>query len=426
MHLFSTVAIVTVMIYSNNVSHQDVYDVEMRLLLMIVAILLPSILKRRMSSLTSSRNLDSTTLKNLSRIHFVSWFACCLLILGPLKWIEIVRYELGLDGCFLIDELLILIPFVLSWDIADLIRQIIKPKSSDVFWQNAKMQSLALIPVSAILLTQDIGSAWEPFRQIEKPIYVVIIAGTPFVLPWMLAAIWRFQPIPVGPLRDAVVETVGQAETRFSQMLVWNSQNRLTNAAVCGLIPRLRYLLISDGLIEKLSTQELRAIVAHEAAHVKNRHLIYSCLSILLPCLSVVILNQMLNLGSSTDALNHLLILVAMFCWLLMHRFVCRCFEHHADIEACRILSSIDNKTFDTDSVHEYSSALQKLNFGDDDDSDWWHPSTGFRVHLLENCSSDPSVLQALELRISTIQRSILGSVAFLSLVASGLVLIHL
>ena len=45
------------------------------------------------------------------------------------------------------------------------------------------------------------------------------------------------------------------------------------NGAVIGFLPRLRYVLLTDGLLETLSAGELRAVMAHEVGHLKYRHL---------------------------------------------------------------------------------------------------------------------------------------------------------
>jgi tetratricopeptide (TPR) repeat protein len=42
-----------------------------------------------------------------------------------------------------------------------------------------------------------------------------------------------------------------------------------------GIIPRLRYILITDSLMEILSLEELKAVLAHEAGHAKYRHMIF-------------------------------------------------------------------------------------------------------------------------------------------------------
>ena len=45
------------------------------------------------------------------------------------------------------------------------------------------------------------------------------------------------------------------------------------NAAVMGLFPRVRYVLLSDLLLETMSDKQIEAVFAHELGHVVHKHL---------------------------------------------------------------------------------------------------------------------------------------------------------
>jgi len=47
------------------------------------------------------------------------------------------------------------------------------------------------------------------------------------------------------------------------------------NAAVMGFIPRFRYVLLSDLLLETMTDEQVEAIFAHELGHVMHRHLFW-------------------------------------------------------------------------------------------------------------------------------------------------------
>ncbi|MEM9420842.1 MAG: M48 family metalloprotease, partial [Planctomycetota bacterium] len=47
----------------------------------------------------------------------------------------------------------------------------------------------------------------------------------------------------------------------------------MINAAVMGLFGRVRFILLSDGLLDQVSEREVEAVMAHELAHVRLRHL---------------------------------------------------------------------------------------------------------------------------------------------------------
>jgi Zn-dependent protease with chaperone function len=46
------------------------------------------------------------------------------------------------------------------------------------------------------------------------------------------------------------------------------------NALIVGTVPALRYVLLTDYLVDHFSRDELDAVVAHEAAHAKEHHLL--------------------------------------------------------------------------------------------------------------------------------------------------------
>ena len=52
-------------------------------------------------------------------------------------------------------------------------------------------------------------------------------------------------------------------------------------AGVMGLLPRLRYILVTDSLMQALSEEELNAVMAHEVAHVKYKHMLFYVLFLL-------------------------------------------------------------------------------------------------------------------------------------------------
>ena len=55
----------------------------------------------------------------------------------------------------------------------------------------------------------------------------------------------------------------------------------MANAAVMGLIPPVRYVLLSDSLIEGMPDQQIEAVFGHEAGHVKHHHIAYLVMFVL-------------------------------------------------------------------------------------------------------------------------------------------------
>jgi Zn-dependent protease with chaperone function len=95
---------------------------------------------------------------------------------------------------------------------------------------------------------------------------VVIVLG-PGLLRWA----WRATPLGEGELRGMIAQMLARYRVRVSGPLVWHTGS--VNAAVLGVMPPMRYLLITDALLERLDAGEVESVLAHEIAHVKHHHL---------------------------------------------------------------------------------------------------------------------------------------------------------
>lgn len=84
-------------------------------------------------------------------------------------------------------------------------------------------------------------------------------------------------PMPAGPLRDELLAFLKTERVRVRPrgLRLWLSGGTLANAALVGVLPPLRYLLLSDHLVESLRRHELLAVLAHETGHAVHRHLLW-------------------------------------------------------------------------------------------------------------------------------------------------------
>jgi Zn-dependent protease with chaperone function len=61
---------------------------------------------------------------------------------------------------------------------------------------------------------------------------------------------------------------------KYRGLLSWPIfEGRMMTAGIMGIIPRYRYILVTDSLMDVLSVGELKGVVAHEMGHAKYRHL---------------------------------------------------------------------------------------------------------------------------------------------------------
>lgn len=98
---------------------------------------------------------------------------------------------------------------------------------------------------------------------------VLVIAMLPLAIRWL----WDTVPLGAGALRDRLLEMCAAQGVRCRDLLVWRTHSRMLNGAVIGVVPRLRYILLTDTLLEALEPSQVEAVMAHEVAHARRHHL---------------------------------------------------------------------------------------------------------------------------------------------------------
>ena len=63
---------------------------------------------------------------------------------------------------------------------------------------------------------------------------------------------------------------------KYQELLRWPIfEGRMMTAGIMGMVPRFRYILITESLMDILSIEELKAVVAHEMGHARYRHFFF-------------------------------------------------------------------------------------------------------------------------------------------------------
>lgn len=99
------------------------------------------------------------------------------------------------------------------------------------------------------------------------------VLGTLALTPPIVRRIWDTLPLGEGDLRRRLVDLCRRHRVRVAQILVWRTRGTTINAAVMGVFGPMRYVLLSDALLERLPDNELEAVVAHEVGHARRHHL---------------------------------------------------------------------------------------------------------------------------------------------------------
>lgn len=222
--------------------------------------------------------------------------------------------------------------------------------------------------------------------------------------PPLVRRLWGCKTLPESALRSRLVAFC--KKQHFSaEIYLWPLfEGRVLTAGIMGVVPGLRYILITPALIETMSEEELEAVMAHEIGHVKRMHLLLYFLLIggfsfvignfSEPAISFFLSRDFFyTLINKTNVYPDTLITifgvvpflaVMLFYFRYIFGYFLRNFERQADIHVFPILGN----------SRALISAFEKISIMSGDIRDqpsWHHFGIGERVDYLLKCEKDPS-----------------------------------
>lgn len=290
--------------------------------------------------------------------------AAYALELFVLHWPLFVAETLRLDGWLLIEPLLVMAPalakLTLLW-IAQYPIDRAGRGASWTLWQSIDFRArvglgTVLLPVLAMSTALGAAARIPGVEQaiVLRPYLEIGVAGVVAVLvflgaPALLRRVWRAQPLPAGPLRTRLEAVARQAGFRYRDLLVWHTRGgRLANALIVGLIGPMRYVIFTDALLERLSTEETAAVFGHEIGHARYHHL--PCYLVFALSLGVVMAfaNAVVGpwirpevLGATvSEFVTPVLLLLLLAALYFLFSFVSRRFERQADLFGAELIGN--------------------------------------------------------------------------------------
>lgn len=177
---------------------------------------------------------------------------------------------------------------------------------------------------------------WQCYRLLG--VLLVVIC-----MPLILRVVWDTVPLQFGELRDRLVGMCARHGIGVSNLLLWRTHGAMANGAVLGLARPVRYILLTDRLLEMMTAREVEAVMAHEIAHIKHRHLLFLSMSSVGSILTIGTLAGWAieslhgELTLRDDLILTIFILIILAC---VFGFVSRRFEWQADAFAARHLAA--------------------------------------------------------------------------------------
>ncbi|MBN1102676.1 MAG: M48 family metalloprotease [Deltaproteobacteria bacterium] len=95
-------------------------------------------------------------------------------------------------------------------------------------------------------------------------------------MPGLIQYWWECGPFVPSEKLGEIENFLRQKAFSYRSLLRWPIfEGRMLTAGIMGLVPRYRYILVTDALMEALSVEELKAVLAHEMGHAKHHHMIF-------------------------------------------------------------------------------------------------------------------------------------------------------
>jgi len=158
------------------------------------------------------------------------------------------------------------------------------PSFAHYFTANIRLQLFfMLLPVVLILAVHDVALVGMRFAGLQVSAasqfenWIMLPAGGLVFLfaPELLRRVLKTEPLPPSPLRTRLEGISSRAGLKYRQILLWHTQYSMGNAAVMGLIPQMRYVLLSDLLLETATDEQIEAVFAHETGHIVHHHMMW-------------------------------------------------------------------------------------------------------------------------------------------------------
>jgi len=195
------------------------------------------------------------------------------------------------------------------------------------------------------------------------------VLGIFLAMPEVLRRVWETRPLPPGRLRDDLLDVCREAGVRVRDVLLWRTDGLIANGAVMGLIPRVRYVVLTDALLDALRRDEVRAVMAHEAGHVRRRHMVWLGLAVVATALAAAAplglllerAGSLLPGGAAGEAATGVASLLVLGPALLVVGAVSRRFELQADAFAVQTLSRAADRAADAQPGLVHASSAEVM-----------------------------------------------------------------
>jgi len=289
--------------------------------------------------------------------------------------------------------------------------------SKDSFVEsNIKLNFPILFPYLALILINDLINI-GPWKGLAKwldgysgqliffTLFIIILM---VFMPLLIKYFWGCTPFKSSEKSQELQSFLKEKNFGYRELMNWPIfEGRMITAGIMGLVPRYRYILVTDSLMDRLSIEELKAVLSHEMGHAKYRHLLfyviffigYMFISFGFFDLFYVYLATQPGLtalfnqeGSAASDLLYLLLAIPILAMLLIYfryvmGFFMRHFERQADLYSAVVMGSPIPTISSLEKIAFFGGNIRDL-------PSWHHFSIKQRVDYLRRTLSEKDLVK--------------------------------
>ncbi|HJX34359.1 MAG TPA: M48 family metalloprotease [Desulfatiglandales bacterium] len=231
---------------------------------------------------------------------------------------------------------------------------------------------------------------------------ILMIFMPPVIRNW-----WGCTPFGQSDRIDELKGFLDKMGFRYRDLMRWPIfEGRMVTAGIMGVMPRYRYILITDSLMEILSVEELKAVMAHEVGHAKYGHLFFYVLFFLgyiaisfglfeifsnILAFNPFLIGVFNRTGAQATNLFYLILSIPILLTILIYfrflmGFYMRNFERQADLYSAVVMGSPGPTISSLEKIALVSGKIRDL-------PSWHHFSIKERVDYLWRFLKEPSLV---------------------------------
>lgn len=396
-------------------------SLEVRSLCIVITGVMTILLSQFLPHFVALRHrLDSPWEMDAGKIQLIIWTIYSWLVSLLFQWTHIAR-TFAPEG-WLLSDLLILLPHLCSllclWWVADWSRAPqpwrIKQWTGSLLAQKTKIHLFVVpvvLPILVVLIAKQLlenSFQWTTVSIAGQISLLTVISS--FALAVVFPLLLSFGMGQRYPACRQLQRLLEQTDFGFhltpNILVLWDTRLRIANAAVIGCLPGIRKILISDVLERIFYPDEVFAVIAHEAGHIKRSHVLIRVAAATLPLIVMLGAVNLFQRNGFTNSVNldwqsiwPAWLMVAFGLPLLFAAFgtfawISRELELEADRYAWKLLQQ------HRISSRSLASAFEKcarVTGTPHNRVTWMHPSTRQRIRQLQVLDRDANHAKRLD-----------------------------